>query len=161
MPVLLDKFCIFKIIFKVGHLLDDLPFALWLRMMPTLKVESKGLWGRLSFSLWLISEYSSLPSTSGAGIRAGITWPPSLTRRLKKVCPSGRCYSFPNASSVPPVSCACCPPSGYWVLNSSSLNLRISWQSHLWLPPYPSPILHLQLALRKRKPRQVFPVHSF
>ena len=45
MPVLLDKFCIFKIIFKVGHLLDDLPFALWLRMIPTVRVESKGLWG--------------------------------------------------------------------------------------------------------------------
>ena len=33
------------------HLLDDLPFALWLGMMPTLRVESKGLWGSLSLSL--------------------------------------------------------------------------------------------------------------
>ena len=72
MPVLLDKFCIFKIIFKVGHLLDDLPFAPWLGMMPTVREESKGLWGRLSFSLSVISsEYSSVPTTSGAGIPAG------------------------------------------------------------------------------------------
>ena len=25
--------------------MDDLPFALWLRMIPTVRVESKGLWG--------------------------------------------------------------------------------------------------------------------
>ena len=78
MPVLLDKFCIFKIIFKVGHLLDDLPFALLLGMILTIRVavrvESKGLWRRLSLSLLLISsEYSTLPSTSATGIPAGRT----------------------------------------------------------------------------------------
>ena len=52
--------------------MDDLPFALWLGMMPTVREESKGLWGRLSFSLSVISsEYSSVPTTSGAGIPAG------------------------------------------------------------------------------------------
>ena len=35
MPGLLDKFC------KVGHLLDDLPFALWLGMILTVRVEPK------------------------------------------------------------------------------------------------------------------------
>ena len=28
--------------------MDDLPIALWLGMIPTVRVESKGLWGRLS-----------------------------------------------------------------------------------------------------------------
>ena len=28
--------------------MDDLPFALWLGMMPIVKVEPKGAWGRLS-----------------------------------------------------------------------------------------------------------------
>ena len=45
MPGLLDKFCCILHTIKVGHLLDDLPFALWLRMIPTVRVESKGLWG--------------------------------------------------------------------------------------------------------------------
>ena len=31
--------------------MDDLPFALWLGTIPTVRVESKGLWGRLSISL--------------------------------------------------------------------------------------------------------------
>ena len=31
--------------------MDDLPFALWLGMIPTVRVESKGLWGRLFLSL--------------------------------------------------------------------------------------------------------------
>ena len=63
MPGLLDKFCSILNTIKVGHLLDDLPFALWLGMIPTVRVESKGPWGRLSLSLWLISsEYGSIPS---------------------------------------------------------------------------------------------------
>jgi len=38
-------------------------FAVQLGMMPTVRVESKGPWGRLSLSLWLISsEYGSVPS---------------------------------------------------------------------------------------------------
>ena len=28
--------------------MNDLPFSLWLGMIPTVRVESKGLWGRLS-----------------------------------------------------------------------------------------------------------------
>ena len=137
--------------------MDDLPFALWLGMIPTVRVESKGLWGRLFLSLWLISsEYSSLPSTSGAGITAERTWHRILTERLKNVWPSGKHYSFPSASSTLPGSCASCPPPGYWILNSFSLHLQISIQSNLWLPPYPSPIPHLQMALKKGNPRWVF-----
>ena len=52
--------------------MDDLPLALWLGMIPTVTVESKGLWRMLAIS-HIRSEYSSLPSTSGAGIPAGIT----------------------------------------------------------------------------------------
>ena len=48
MPGLLDKFCSILNTIKVGHLLDDLPFALWLGMIPTVRVESKGFWGRPS-----------------------------------------------------------------------------------------------------------------
>ena len=51
MPGLLDKFCCILHTIKVGHLLDDLPFALWLRMIPTVRVKSKGSWGRMSLSL--------------------------------------------------------------------------------------------------------------
>ena len=45
MPGLLDKFCSILNTIKVGHLLDDLPFALWLGMIPTVRVESKGSGG--------------------------------------------------------------------------------------------------------------------
>ena len=45
MPGLLDKFCCILHTIKVGRLLDDLPFALWLRMIPTVRVESKGSGG--------------------------------------------------------------------------------------------------------------------
>ena len=45
MPGLLDKFCCILHTIKVGHLLDDLPFALWLRMIPTVRVKSKGSGG--------------------------------------------------------------------------------------------------------------------
>ena len=129
-------------------------------MIPTVRVEC--LWGRLSLSLWLISsEYSSLPYTSGAGIPAGRMWPPSVTRRLKKVWPSGRNYSFPSASCFPPGSCASCPPPGYWVVNSSSLLLQISMQSHIWLPLYPGLILHLQMAIKKGKTRRNLPRSFF
>ena len=62
--------------------------------------------------------------------------------------------SFPSASSFPPGSCASCPLPGYWVVNSSSLLWQISMQSHLWLPLYPGPIPHLQMATKKGKPRQ-------
>ena len=31
--------------------MDDLPFALWLGMIPTVRVKSKGSWGRMSLSL--------------------------------------------------------------------------------------------------------------
>ena len=66
--------------------MDELPFALWLGMISTVRMESMGLWGRLSLSLWLISsQYSPLPSISGAWIQTGRKWPPSLTGRLKKV----------------------------------------------------------------------------
>ena len=51
MPGLLYKFCTIINTIKLGHLLDDLPFALWLVMIPTVRVESKGLWGRLSLCL--------------------------------------------------------------------------------------------------------------
>ena len=45
MPGLLEKFCLRVLnTIKVGHRLDHLPFALWLGMMPTLRVESKGFW---------------------------------------------------------------------------------------------------------------------
>ena len=129
-------------------------------MIPTFRVEC--LWGRLSLSLWLISsEYSSLPSISGAGIPAGRMWLPSLTGRLKKVWPSGRRFSFPSASSFPPGSCASCQPPGYWVVNSSSLLLQIYMQSHLWLPLYPGPIPHLQMALKKGKARRGLPRSFF
>ena len=113
-------------------------------------------------ALWLsLSEYSSLPSTSGAGIPAGRMWPPSLTELLKKVWPSSRHYSFPSASSFPPGSCASCQPPGYWVVNSSSLLLQIYMQSHLWLPLYPGPIPHLQMAIKKGKTRGVLPRSFF
>ena len=36
----------FKYFIKEGHLLDDLPFGLWLGMILTVRVESMGLWGR-------------------------------------------------------------------------------------------------------------------
>ena len=105
-------------------------------------------------AMWLSrSEHSSLPFTTGAEIPAGRTWPPSLSRRLRQIWPSGRHYSFSSASSFPPASCASWPPPDYWVLNSSSLLLQISMQSHLWLPLNPGPIPHLQMALRKGKPR--------
>ena len=52
--------------------MDDLPFALWLGMIPTVTAESKGLWRMLAIS-HIRSEYSSLPSTSGAGIPTGRT----------------------------------------------------------------------------------------
>ena len=45
MPELLDKFCSILNNIKVGHLLDDLPFALWLGMIPTVRVESMGSGG--------------------------------------------------------------------------------------------------------------------
>ena len=45
MPGLLDKFCSILNTIKVGHLLDDLPFALWLGMIPTVRVEAKGSGG--------------------------------------------------------------------------------------------------------------------
>ena len=52
--------------------MDDLSFALWLGRIPTVRVESKGPWGRLSISLLLIgNEYSSILSTSGVRILAG------------------------------------------------------------------------------------------
>ena len=35
----------FKYFIKEGHLLDDLPFGLWLGMILTVRVESMGLWG--------------------------------------------------------------------------------------------------------------------
>ena len=74
MPVLLDKFCIFKIIFKVGHLLDDLPVTLWLGMVPTVIVESNGSGGGCPSSYDSVGvEYSSLLSTSEGGIPAGRT----------------------------------------------------------------------------------------
>ena len=41
MPGLLDKFCSILNTIKIGHLLDDLPFALWLGIIPTVRVESK------------------------------------------------------------------------------------------------------------------------
>ena len=50
-PGLLDKFCTIINTIKLGHLLDDLPFALWLGMIPAVSMESKGLWQRLSLSL--------------------------------------------------------------------------------------------------------------
>ena len=45
MPGLLDKFCCILHTIKVGRLLDDLPFALWLGMIPTVRVESTGSGG--------------------------------------------------------------------------------------------------------------------
>ena len=45
MPGLLDKFCSILNTIKVGHLLDDLPFALWLGIIPTVREESKGSGG--------------------------------------------------------------------------------------------------------------------
>ena len=142
--------------------MDDLPFALWLGMMPTVRVESMVSCGRLSLSLWLIiSEYSSSPSISGEEIKVGRTQPPSLTGRLREVWSSGRHYSFPSASSFPPGSCASCLPPGYWVVNSSSFLLQTSMQSHLWLPLYPGPIPHLQMAIKKVKPRGVLPRSFF
>ena len=80
--------------------------------------------------------------------------PPNLTGRLRQVWSSGRHYSFPSASSFPPGSCASCPPPGYRVVNSFSFLLQISMQSHLWLPLYPGPIPHLQIAIKKGKPRR-------
>ena len=135
--------------------MNALPFALWFGMIPTVRVESKGSWGRLSLSPWLIcSEYTSIPSISGAELKAGRTRPPSLTRKLRYVWPTGRHYSFPSASSFLPGSCASCSPLGYWVVNSFSFLLQISMQSHLWLPLYPGPIPHLQIAIKKGKPRR-------
>ena len=87
--------------------------------------------------------------------------PPSLTGRLRQVWPSGRHYSFPCASSFPPGSCASCPSPGCWVLNSSSILLQISMQSHLWLPFQPGPIPHLQMAIKKGKTRGVLPRSFF
>ena len=87
--------------------------------------------------------------------------PPSLTGRLRQVWPSGRHYSFPCASSFPPGSCASCPSPGCWVLNSSSILLQISMQSHLWLPFQPGPIPHLQMAIKKGKPRRGLPRSLF
>ena len=69
--------------------------------------------------------------------------------------------SFPSASSFPPRSCASCPPPGYWVVNSSSLLLQISMQPHLWLPVYPGPIPHMQMAIKKGKPRRGLPRSFF
>ena len=138
--------------------MDDRPFSLWLEMIPIVRVESKASWGRLSISPWLSSsEYSSIPSTSGAEIKAGRRRPPSLTGRLRLVWSSGRHYSFPSASSFPPGSCASCPPPGYWVVNFSSLLWQISMQSHLWLPLYPGLIPHLQIAIKKVKPWRGLP----
>ena len=45
MPGLLDKLGSILNTIKVGHLLDNLPFALWLGMTPTVRVESKGSGG--------------------------------------------------------------------------------------------------------------------
>ena len=142
--------------------MDDLPFALWLGMISTVRVESKVSWGRLSLSLWLISsEYSSSPSTSGVEIKAERTQPPSLIGRFRYVWPSSRHYSFPNASSFPFGTYASCPPPGYWVVNSSFLILKLSMQSILWLPLFSGPILHLQMAIKKGTPRRGLPRSFF
>ena len=45
MPGLLDKLGSILNTIKVGHLLDNLPFALWLGIIPTVRVESKGSGG--------------------------------------------------------------------------------------------------------------------
>ena len=45
MPGLLDKLGSILNTIKVGHLLDNLPFALWLGMTPTFRVESMGFGG--------------------------------------------------------------------------------------------------------------------
>ena len=46
-------------------------------------------------------------------------------------------------------------------MNSSYLPFQISLQSHLWLPPYPGPTRHLQMALKKGKPRRRMPSSFF
>ena len=71
---------------KLGSILNawmSCHFAAQLGMMPIVRVESKGPWGKLSLSPWLInSEYSSTPFMSRAGIPTRRTWPPvGLTRR--------------------------------------------------------------------------------
>ena len=45
MPGLLDKFCSILNTVQSRSSLDDLPFALWLGMIPTVRVESKGSGG--------------------------------------------------------------------------------------------------------------------
>ena len=142
--------------------MDDLPFSLWLGMIPTVRVKSKGSGG-----------CGPSPCDS-VGVSAALS-PPYLVQEFQQegcdlqVQPedSGRCgpqvdaIVFPIAFSFPPGSCESCPPPGYWVLNSSSLLLQISIQSHLWLPLYPSPIPHRQMALKKGEPRRGLPSSFF
>ena len=78
MPGLLDKFCSILKTIKVGHLLDDLPFALWLGMIPTVRVESMGSGGCGPSPCDSVGV-----SAAGAGIPAGRMGSPSLTRRLR------------------------------------------------------------------------------
>ena len=125
--------------------MDDLPFALWLGMIPTVRVESKGSWGRLSRSPWLISsEYSSIPSTSGVEIKARRIRSPSLTGRLRYVWPSGRHYYFPSAYSFLPSWVLCKLPTS-WLLGCEFLlpflaNIHAVSLVASSLPrPYPSP----------------------
>ena len=122
-------------------------------MMPTVIVDSKGPWMRLSLSLWIISsEFHSRCSMSGGGTPARRTRSPArLTGNPWCVWPSGWHHSFPSASSFPPVSWPSCPSLGYWDVNFT-LPLEISPQPHLWLPPYPGPAFHQQMALKKIKP---------
>ena len=133
-----------------------------LGMMPTVIVDSKGPWMRLSLSPWIISsEFHSRRSMSGGGSPARRTWSPArLTGNPCCVWPSGRHHSFPSASSFPPGSWPSCPPLGYWDMNFT-LPLEISSQPHLWLPPYPGPAFHLQMALKKRKPGREWPKSFF
>ena len=153
MPGHLDKLGIILNLWMTCH------FTVQSGMMPTVRVESKGPWGRLSLSPWLISsEVSSIPSMSRAGIPAGRMWPPArLTRRLRWVWPLVGTFLFPVPlpSLLGPEQAALVLVSGLEI----PLPFQISLQLHAFAPSLPRPCPHLQMALRKLG--RGCPVHSF